>query len=123
MAVFISIGSIPRGGIAGSHGPREFFLLMLSGGSLKWLCTPARLRSCQWGRTVLVVLHLFFILGVVRVYCFSPYGVLWPRGILFCKMPAHISCLLLLIELSVFFFIDLYKLFIYSGCKPFVGFR
>lgn len=38
-------------------------------------------------------------------------------------MPVHTSCLLLLIGLSVFFLIDLYKLFIYSGCKPFVGFK
>lgn len=64
----------------------------------------------------------FLILGVVRVPCFSPYGIFWPRGILCCKVPIHISCPLLLTGLSVFFLIDLYKLFIYSGCKPFVGF-
>lgn len=65
----------------------------------------------------------FLILGVVRVPCFSPYGIFWPRGILWCKVPIHISCPLLLTGLSVFFLIDLYKLFIYSGCKPFVGFK
>ena len=102
MPVFISIGSVPKDGVAGSHGPREFFysccLVVLQSG-----CTPARLHSCQWGRTVLVVLHLFFTLDVVRVYYFSPYGLFWPWDILLCKMPIHISCLLLLIGLSVFF--------------------
>ena len=122
MPVLISIGYIPRGGVAGSQGPCEFLPLMLSSGSLKWLY-PCKAPLLPVGQDSSSCSISFFILDVVRVYYFSPYGVFWPWGILFCKMPVHISCLLLLIGLSVFFLIDLYKLFIYSGCKPFVGFR
>ena len=122
MPVLISIGYIPRGGVAGSQGPCEFLLLTLSSGSLKWLY-PCKAPLLPVGQDSSSCSISFFILDVVRVYYFSPYGVFWPWGILFCKMPVHISCLLLLIGLSVFFLIDLYKLFIYSGCKPFVGFR
>ena len=49
---------------------------------------------------------------MVRVYYFSPYGIFWPWDILLCKMPIHISCLLLLIGLSVFFLL-IYTSFLY----------
>lgn len=132
----------PRGEVAGSQGPCKYLQLRLSSGFLKWLfhCGVAVLPAVQECPSCSTS---FLILDAVSNQSFSPYGVFWPRGILLwlyhhiigyitpgiiyplihLRWSACSHLLPFTLNWVVCLFIDLCKLFIYSGCKPFVGFK